>query len=390
MINQTKRLAAGSLTAGQSRRRLIVPSLLTWLRIERRSRRLTNTGGRLFAVMQFIMLFAFTPAYGYEPEGALNLRSVYSQFGFSSEHRKQLDRGAIVSVITEPALRNELTGAVAMRLPVSVGEFSSRIQSGINIIADPGMTEYEEIDLERCDTDVERAAFSRDDDDEAARLFRLRPGAEFNFSTAEIASIRERLANRPLLGEESLAKASAAFRMVLAGRLRAYCRSGLDGLAEYDRGDNAASWPGKQLRGARATLPQTAALAQVLKALDEFPRAPPSTIAQHLFWKKTEVNGRPTFILAHILLEERPDSVAFVLREFYVGHSYNILQQIGVAVPQGESSVVFALNSTITDAISGMFSGVARAIGQRRAREALESYFEGIRRSVERISTGQR
>jgi hypothetical protein len=381
--NQTKRLAAGSLAAGQSRCRVILASLLTWLRLKQRSRRLANNGGRLFAVMQFIMLSAFAPAYGYEPEGALDLRSVYSQFGFSSEHRKQLDRGTIVSVIAEPALQNELTGAVAMRLPVSVSEFASRIRSGINIIADPGMTDYKEIDLERCGTDLARAAFSRDDEDEAARLFRLRPGTEFNFSTAEIASVRERLANRPLLGEESLTKASAAYRMVLAGRLRAYCTSGLDGLAEYDRGDDAASWPGKQLRGARATFPQTAALAKVLKALDEFPRAPPSTIAQHLFWKKTEVNGRPTFILAHILLHEKPQLVAFVLREFYVGHSYNILQQVGLAAPQGEGSVVFVLNSTITDAISGMFSGVARVIGQRRAREALEGYFEGIRRSVD-------
>jgi hypothetical protein len=157
---------------------------------------------------------------------------------------------------------------------------------------------------------------------------------------------------------------------------------GLDSLAEYERGDGLASWPGKQLRGARANRPETPGLAILLRALNEFPRALPSTINQHLFWKKTEVDGRPTFILAHVLLEERPDSLAFVLREFYIGHSYNILQQIGIALPQGEGSVVFALNSTITDAISGMFSGVARAIGQRRAREALEAYFDGIRRSV--------
>lgn len=341
-------------------------------------------------VIKLISFSALAPAYGDEPEAASNLGSVYPQFGFSSEHRKELDRGAIVSVIAEPALRNELTGAVAMRLPVSVGELSSRIRSGINIIADPGMAEYGEIDLGCGETDLKRAAFSRDEDDEAARLFRLHPGTQFNFSAAEIVSIRERLGNRPALAREMLATASAAYRMVLAGRLRAYCRSGLDGLAEYDRADDAASWPGNQLRGARATFPQTAALAEVLKALDEFPRAPSSNIAQHLFWKKTEVNGRPTFILAHVLLEERPDSLAFVLREFYVGHSYNILQQIGIALPQGQGSVVFALNSTITDAISGIFSGVARAIGQSRAREALEAYFEGIRRSVDGSPTRER
>lgn len=340
--------------------------------------------------IQLIFFSALAPAYGDEPETASNLGSVFSQFGFSSEHRKQLDRSAIISVNIEPALRNELTGAVAMWLPIRISEFSIRIRSGINILADPGMTEYGEIDPGCGKTDLKRAAFSRDEDDEAARLFRLHPGTQFNFSAAEIASIRERLGNRPPLAREMLATASAAYRMVLASRLRAYCEGGLDSLAEYDRGDDVASWPGKQLRGARATFPQTAALAKVLKALDEFPRTPPNNIAQHLFWKKTEVNGRPTFILAHILLEERPDAVAFVLREFYVGHSYNILQQIGIALPQGQGSVVFALNSTITDAISGIFSGVARAIGQSRAREALEAYFEGIRRSVDGSPTRER
>jgi hypothetical protein len=385
LINQPIRLAAGSLAAARSRRSLIF--LLKWLRIQERSSRFSTDLLRLFACMQLIMLSAaFAPAYGEEPGAASDPQTVYSQFGFSSEHRKQLDRGAIVSVIAEPGLRNELTGAVAMRLPTNVSEFAIRIRSGVNIIADPGMTEYGEVDPERCEADLQRAAFSRNEDDEAARLFRLRPGTEFNFSTAEIASIRERLQNQTLLGGESLAKASAAYRMVLAGRLRAYCRSGLDGIAAYDRGDDPASWPGKQLRAARATFPQSPALAKVLTALDHFPRAPPGAIGQHLFWKKTEVNGRPTFVLAHVLLEERPDSVVFVLREFYVGHSYNILQQIGIALPQGDGLVVFALNSTITDAVSGMFSGVARVIGQRRAREALEGYFEGIRRSVDGAS----
>ena len=104
------------------------------------------------------------------------------------------------------------------------------------------------------------------------------------------------------------------------------------------------------------------------------------------FWKKTEVDGRPTF-MSHVLLEEKSDVIAFVLREFYVGHSYNVLQQVGVALPRGES-IVLALNSTVTDRIPGFLGSVARAIGQRRAREALEAYFDGIRRSVNGGSAG--
>ena len=40
---------------------------------------------------------------------------------------------------------------------------------------------------------------------------------------------------------------------------------------------------------------------------------------------------------------------------------------------------MIAVNSTTTDRILGVFSGLARLIGQQRARDALEAYFAGIR-----------
>ena len=59
-----------------------------------------------------------------------------------------------------------------------------------------------------------------------------------------------------------------------------------------------------------------------------------------------------------------------------------LLQQIGMALPQGDGSVVFALNSTITDAISGMFSGVVRQSGNAGPARP-RSLLRRIRRSVD-------
>lgn len=58
------------------------------------------------------------------------------------------------------------------------------------------------------------------------------------------------------------------------------------------------------------------------------------------------------------------------------------LLPLRIALPQGDSAVVVAMNSTVTDAIPDIFGGLARAIGERRALQALESYFEGIRRGA--------
>ena len=344
----------------------------------------------IIAIAALILLSTY-PAALADNEEALSLRSVLSEFGLSAKHRKQLEDGAIVSVVAEPAFRKELTGAVAMRLPVRISEIAQRIRTGINITADPGMTEYGEIDSEHNETDLERAAFSSTELEEALRLFHVHPGKELNLSAAEIAVVGERLGVYPAPrdGRDVLAEASAAYRMVLAGRVRAYRERGLAGLAAYDRGDGSSSSPGDELLRVRTAFSPIPALAPLLRALDAFPQPPPSTMDQRFYWKKTSVNDRPAFVLAHVLLEERPNRVAFVLREYYVGHSYNVLHQIGVALPQGEGSVVVALNSTVTDAIPAVLGSLARAIGRGRAREALEDYFEGIRRSVIGASAGR-
>ena len=69
--------------------------------------------------------------------------------------------------------------------------------------------------------------------------------------------------------------------------------------------------------------------------------------------------------------------------------AYNALEQIGIVLPLGGGSLMIAVNSTTTDRILGVFSGLAHIIGQLRARDALEAYFAVIREmSLRAISNG--
>ena len=175
-------------------------------------------------------------------EEAPSLRSVLSEFGLSAKHRKPLEDGAIVSVVAEPVFRKELRGAVAMRLPVRISEIAQRIRTGINITADPGMTEYGEIDSEHNETDLERAAFSWTELAEALRLFHVHPGKEFNLSAAEIAVVGERLGVYP----------SARDGQNVRRRLRrpiAWCSPGAFGRTA------SVGWPASQ-RMIAATVPR--------------------------------------------------------------------------------------------------------------------------------------
>ena len=161
-------------------------------------------------------------------------------------------------------------------------------------------------------------------------------------------------------------------------RWRAYRSSGLAGLADYDRGDSAVS-PGESLRmiDAAASLPRL--LLPLARALDDYPAAQPSGLESRLYWKKTIVDDRTTFVLSHFAVEETADAVLFALREYYVGQSYDALQQLGVVIPDGEQALMFALNSTLTDRITGPLGVIARPLGRRFARDAMSGYFARVR-----------
>jgi hypothetical protein len=329
-----------------------------------------------------------------EPVG-LDSEAIFTAFGFSAEDRGAVAAGRILSVDREAVLPTELAAAVAMRLPLPTARFADLVREGLPMRADPGMRAYAEILGETPGEEWENAGFEADDRPEAARLFAVEPGAEFNLSATEISAVREVLQGRQPEDAEAVAVASAAYRAMLVGRHAGYRSRGVDGLSPYQRADGA-SFPADELRRIASTVSAPAPLAPFVSALGSFPAQETSAgqnieeavetrtinsgaVEHRFYWKKTEVNDRPAFILAHIALFETAQAVWFCLREYYVGHSYNVLEQVGIAVSTTEGTDVLAVNSTVTDRIAGMFSGLARRIGSGRARMALEAYFANIR-----------
>jgi hypothetical protein len=115
------------------------------------------------------------------------------------------------------------------------------------------------------------------------------------------------------------------------------------------------------------------------RALALYPAAQPPWLDSRFFWKKTQADGRPVFVLSHVLVGAADRATLFALREYYVGHSYNVLEQLGIAVPYDGGSLMLIVNSTVTDRIAGPFGFIARPIGGHQARQALRAYFAGIR-----------
>lgn len=302
--------------------------------------------------------------------------ALFAEFGFNAEERREVAAGEIVAIDGQTVLNNELTGAAAMRLPVPPAEVASRLRNGLVILADRQRRAYARIDAAQADP-WSSVRFDEKDDAEVARLFDVEPGDTFNFSPIEVAAIRRRLAGGTPQAADRRALAAAAWRDVLIGRYSAYRAQGVRGLADYDRGDSVSSPSEELLRIGVAAVPRP--VRGMAKALDLYPAAQSAAAESRFYWKKTIVDGRTVFVLSHVLVEEAPDAILFALREYYVGHSYNVLQQLGAIVAYGDGALMLAVNSTLTDRIVGTFGVIARPVGRHQAREALRNYFAGVR-----------
>jgi hypothetical protein len=302
--------------------------------------------------------------------------TLFAEFGFDADERREVDAGEIVAIDGATVLNNELTGAAAMRLPIPPAEVASRLRQGLVILADRQRRAYARIDAAQADP-WSAVRFDERGDAEVERLFGAGPGDAFNFSDAEIAAIRRTLAGRNPQATDGPALAALAWRDVLIGRYSAYRAQGLRGLADYDRGDSVSSPAEELLRVGAAAVPRP--VRGLVKALDLYPAAQSAALESRFYWKKTIVDARTVFVLSHVAVEEAPDAVLFALREYYVGHSYNVLQQLGVIVAYGNGALMLAVNSTLTDRIVGAFGVIARPVGRHQAREALRNYFAGIR-----------
>ncbi|QLH40190.1 MAG: hypothetical protein HWD60_16355 [Defluviicoccus sp.] len=286
-------------------------------------------------------------------------------------------------------MQKELMGAVAMRLSVLPEELARRIRTGLNVLADPKIYAFGSIELSGTlsgtlsgDDDVwHGVAYASSELSEAKQFARAEPGTAFNLSAEELTAVHQRFAGRTPASTETLARASAAWREILAGRFRAYREFGTAGLAGYDRG-GTTSWPGNELHHGDTAPYVPAALAAFVRTVDRFP-ALPTEIKSYFFWKKTEIDDRPAFVLSHVMIQEDTDAIRFALREFYVSHTYNVLQQFGMASPTSDGgTMLVVINSTITDRLPGIFTSFARSIGEQRALSALEDYFLSIRRTL--------
>ena len=308
---------------------------------------------------------------------------LFQRLGYSEADKKAILGGKIISMDVKRTRDDQLIAAVALPIKASMAELAAPLKDGSNIPLDVATLAWGEVKTGALE-DFKGVAYSDAEKEEVQKLLRVKAGSSFNVSSEEIAFLKKKLMGLDAKDPASAEAAAAAYRRVLAGRFKAYSENGLDGVAAYDHGGSPLT-PAKQLRAVEAQAKDflTTFFPDFWTALEEFPQGQDPDISSKVYWVKRKVEGRPAFILIHQMVQAGDDFVLTSQRQFYVGHTYESLQMIALALPAEDGAMIFSVNSVFTDQITGFFSAVAQSVGQGRTKEDMTKHFETVRQKIQ-------
>lgn len=303
-----------------------------------------------------------------------------TRLGYSEQDRSTLMSGGIVATDMNRTRDDQLIAAAAVFLPVPVESVLATLRSGEGLRQDPAVLALGTLGPTLDPAEWQDLAFGESDRSEAARLLGFTGGKAFNLGEDEIATLRSKLDGVSARAPEMLETVSAAYREILGARYQAYRQRGLEGIADYQQGRTTLE-PASQLSDVAGTAENflSSYFPEFWTAFSGFPETESPGIENAFYWLKREVEGRPDFILMHDMTAGNADYVLLSRREYFVGHTYESLQVIALALPVETGVAVFYVNTAFTDQITGFFSGVALGVGQGRMRDDLTKFFSGVR-----------
>lgn len=258
--------------------------------------------------------------------------------------------------------------------------FAQRHRGGVK--ADPDNIGFGILKTPFDESDWKNVEFDPAEKDEINRIISAEPGSELNLSAQQFGALHESLGGVKADQPEAANAVSRAYRNILIGRFNSYLEKGLNGIAPYDRGNGKTSSPAEEIRAAWEVENHfmEAHFPAFVRAFSSYPEGQPPEIRHEFRWRKQRVEGRPAFILEHSRLQAGEGYILSTNTQFFVGHTYNSQVVAWLLLPYEGDTLVFAANSTSTDAIAGLFSGIASSVGQDRMKAEIKSYFESARK----------
>lgn len=301
------------------------------------------------------------------------------------EQRRRLLAGDTIAYQVLETSETEIGAGVAMYLAVPLARAAEVLTSPDVVLKDPSITAWGLVPAPATAAALRGFKLAGGELGEAREVLEAEAGSRFNLTSAEIEAFRAARAAPGCCDRAGTIEAAAAqWRTLLLRRAEAFQSRGLDGVAPYAR-RGGTSDPAALLRVAAGDARVVAALAPRLgEALLRYPADQSSTSISQIYWVKRQVQGRPTPILLHHLVDVTSTLALYVERQFYVGHTYNASQILCAAVPYEDGVVLLSSNRVSTDQVGGFGGDMKRMIGRRQLRAEIVKRFDRIRAALAR------
>jgi len=297
----------------------------------------------------------------------------------SPEQRRRLVAGDTIGYRVLETSDTELGAGVAMYVPVPLGRAAEALTSPEVVLREPSITASGPVAADA----TSGFTFLPAEISEAQDALDAAPGSRLNLALPEIEAFRA-LKGR-LRGADRAAVLEAAasqWRTLLVQRGQAFQARGLDGAAPYTR-RSGVSDPAALLRVAAADSRIVAHVApRLADSLLRYPAEQSPTAISRFYWVKRLVQGRPTPILIHHLVDVSPAMALYVERHIYVGHTYNASQILSAAVPYEDGVLILSSNRVSTDQVAGFGGDMKRLIGRRQLQAEIVKRFDRIRAAL--------
>jgi len=301
------------------------------------------------------------------------------------EQRRRLLAGDTIAYQVLETSETELGAGVAMYVPVPLARAAEVLTSPDVVLKDPSITAAGLVPVGATVTSMQGFKLAANEAGEAQDALDATVGSRFNLAPPEIDAFHAARSTLRAGDRAAVLEAAAAqWRALLLQRALAFQARGLDGIAPYARRSGTTD-PAALLRVAAGDARIVATLAPRLgEALLRYPAEPSQSSASQVYWVKRQVQGRPTPLLIHHLVDVTQALALYVERQFYVSSSYNASQILCAAIPYEDGVLIVSSNRVSTDQVAGLGGELKRTIGRRQLRGEIVKRFDRIRAALVR------
>jgi hypothetical protein len=293
---------------------------------------------------------------------------VLSDIGLSADDKRRVMNGELVTAQVASVSERDLPVALVVFITkLSPAALATQIMAGDLITADSAVRTYGRFGHPGSLADLAGLTIDRD---VAQQLSRARSGEAVNLATQEIAAFNALPSDAPDTVGGQLQK-------MLLARYQAYRASGLAGIAPYERGASRSTDLASDLRKAsQAAVVFEKHMPAFHAVLLGYPQASLPGMRQDFRWVIYDIEGKPTYVLVHLLSAAAGAARAIVQRHYYVSTGYNGQQAVAGFLPVQEGTLAVYAGHAFTDQVTGFGGVLKRGIGRRVIAEKMRQIFE--------------